>query len=190
MKGLLIALAMVFSLNTFAAAQFEIWEGKEVVFVARDEQGRFTDTQATLSIESWDNSSETSVWVARASNGRFLARYTGKLEKFSVGSGNEQSRIVMRDNNGQFITWIAVDELLTAGWENWKNEGWVYVIRYNGKFINWAKGNEEYWTGYGEVLVVRDSNDGSNNGKILTWMLPDAAGNYHDPVTGQFLTQN
>lgn len=190
MKSLLVLFGVLFSLSSFAGVKFEIWEGKKVMFVARDEAGRFIDAQATLTIESWDNSAEMSYWIARDSGGRFLTRYKGKIEKFSVGSGNEQSRIVMRNDKGQFITWIAVDELLTTGWENWKGEGWVYVIRYNGQFVNWSKGVVESWDGYGDVLVVRDSNDGTNNGKILTWMLPDANGNFHDPVTGQFLTQN
>ena len=77
----------------------------------------------------------------------------------------------------RFVTWIPMDEHLTVGWEMW-SKGPRYVIRWNGKFVNWSKPQLETWANYEQpVLVVRDTADGKNNGKIMTWIPATKKGN-------------
>jgi hypothetical protein len=71
----------------------------------------------------------------------------------------------------------------------------VYVIRYQNKFVNWAKAKLETWKNFKfPVLVVRDSADSLNNGKLLAWIAAEKTVNgklvYRDPETGKFVSTN
>ena len=93
-----------------------------------------------------------------------------------------------------------MDELLTSGFERMdydrdgKKES-VYVVRYKGQFVNWAPAHLESWANQEHpVLVVRDTADGSNNGKLMTYVVAtELAGGqlvYRNPANGQFLSIN
>ncbi len=195
----LIALALALSTNAFAASKIESWmNGESIPFVVRDVHGRFV-SHAELTSEQWYED-DTSVWVARKANGRFVTGYTGKIEKFRVaGMSREQQRLVIRDARGQFVTWQSVDDRLTAGFEqiDLDRDGdreTVYVIRHEGRFVNWAKAELEEWSNFEHpVLVVRDSADGRNNGKLLAWIAGEELSNgnvvYRDEA-GRFISQN
>lgn len=188
---MLLVLTSIFGLSSAVAApQIEAWKkGEKLVFADRNVQGQFVGW-GELRLESWNDGDDKSEWVARKANGQFVTGYKGALEKFKVAkSAKERTRLVIRKANGQFVTWADMDKFLTAGWERWEN-GWVYVIRYNGQFVNWAKAKFEKWAGFGDVLVVRDSSDCQNNGKILTWIAAEKVGNrafYRDPKSGRFI---
>jgi hypothetical protein len=195
-KKMFLALtAFAFATGAFAAdkPRIEEWKKEGLVFAARDEAGRFKGW-ANLELESWNDGDERSEWIARQADGTFATGYKGLLEKFRVGraGSREQARLVIRDKNGQFVTWEAMDKLLTSGWERTTKGDWRYTIRYKGQFVNWAEGKLENWGSrfLGAVLVVRDTADSSNNGKILTWIAPEKVGSglrYRDPQTGRFV---
>lgn len=173
-----------------AAGQIEAWKsGESIRYVDRNDKGQFVGW-GELRLESW-SSDERSVWVARRSDGTFVTGFKGKLEKFRIDRGKpERTRLVIRDRKGQFVTWADLDAKLSAGWEKWDDNSWRYVVRYQGKFVNWAKPKLEIWLGFGTVLVVRDSSDGENNGKLLTWVAPEMIGSrtmYRDPRSGKFI---
>lgn len=195
LSALILALATT---TASAGSKIEAWmNGESIQFVMRDTQGRFV-SHAELRAESW-YTDDTSVWVARKDNGRFVTGYTGSIEKFNVGLSREQSRLVIRDARGQFVTWKALDEYLTAGFEqiDLDRDGdreTVYVIRHNGRFVNWAKAELEQWSNFRHpVLVVRDTADGRNNGKLLAWIAGEELSNgnvvYRDE-SGRFISQN
>jgi hypothetical protein len=180
-------------------ASIEEWKGKDgIKFVYRNSAGQF-QSWGTLEFESW-SSEEKSQWVARLDNGKFVTGFTGELEKFEVGGDKEQLRVVFRNAEGEFVTWKAMDDLITGGFESMDLDGdkdgeTVYVLRYRGKFVNWAKAQLETWKNFdNKVLVVRDSEDGKDNGKILAWIAPEKVkgGNvvYRDPATGRFVSPN
>lgn len=184
-------------------ASIEQWKGKDgLKFVYRNDNGLFK-TWATLEFESWSNDEE-SQWVARLENGQFVTGFRGTTEKFDVGGKREELRIVIRNASGEFVTWKAIDDLVEAKFDAWDidgdgNEETVYVVRYNGKFLNWSKANLEQWRGFEHpVLVVRDTADGKNNGELLSWIAPEVyksgpnKGNvfYKDPETGRFVSPN
>lgn len=181
----------------------EQWKGQNgLKFVYRNANGEFK-SWGVLSFESWADNEE-SVWVARLANGRLVTGFKGETEKFDVGSSKEQLRVVIRNKDGQFVTWKSLDKLVTAGFDAWDINGdgdkeTVYVVRYDGKFMNWAPAKLEKWENFKKpVLVVRDSADGENNGKLLAWIAPATyksgpnKGNvyYKDPETGKFVSQN
>ncbi|MFA6236515.1 MAG: hypothetical protein WC635_04230 [Bacteriovorax sp.] len=184
-------------------ATIEQWKGDNALkFVYRDARGLFK-SWAVLEFESWQGS-EKSKWVARLENGQFVTGYTGETEKFNVGKGKEELRLVIRNATGEFVTWKALDDLIDAGFDSWDVDGngqaeTVYVVRYDGKFLNWARASLEDWSNFeAPVLVVRDTSDGSDNGKLLAWIAPDFyksgpnKGNayYKDPETGRFISPN
>lgn len=172
-----------------AKATIERWSGsKELSYVVRDGEGRFLRI-GTLKQEGWTREGQTK-WVPRTQDGRFRGGI-GRVEKFRSDKGNEHKRIVVRDENGRFVTSEAIDDLVSAKIEK-RNGDSYYVERLkNGKFLNSAKGELESWSNYPfEVLVFRDTSDAGNNGKILTWVAPDASGRYHDPKNGQFISGN
>lgn len=204
MKSLLLAITLLLGLAAQAGTNYQIesWEsGEELKLVLRNDQGQFAG-HGTLSLESWNDGDETSEWIARRPDGTLVAGSTkGKLEKFKVkGLKREQQRLVIRNAKGHFVTWVSMNDKLTTGFEKFdydrdgKKET-VYVIRYNGKFVNWAPAKLENWGNHAHpVLVVRDTADGQNNGKIMTYIAPEVHSNgtvkYRNPETGRFLSNN
>ncbi len=203
MKNFIVFIALLFTAQSFADFSYRIerWEnGEELTFVVRDEDGRFK-AHGTMSLESWNDGDEKSEWVARRANGTLVSGYKGKLEKFLVaGMDREQTRLVIRNSKGHFVTWVAMDELLSSKFERMdidrdgKKET-VYVTRYRGQFVNWAAARLENWANQKHpVLVVRDTNDSRNNGKILTYVVGTELENgsvvYRDGETGRFLSTN
>lgn len=196
MKKLMIGLfTFVLSFSAFAGdhPRIEEWKSEGLVYAVRDDAGRFQGW-GQLELESWDDGDDVSEWVARRSDGTFVTGYTGRLEKFRVKNSGprERTRLVIRNARGRFVTWQDMDKALSAGWERNRDGSWRYVIRYKGRFVNWSNGSLEDWGNQyeGPVLVVRDTNDGRNNGKILTWIAPEKVGRalrYRDPATGRFI---
>lgn len=203
MKALLLIVSFLISTVSLADNSYRIekWEsGEELNFVVRNELGQFQG-HGSLQLESWNDSDETSEWIARRADGTFLAgSYKGKIEKFKVkGFKREQMRLVIRNTKGHFVTWVAMDELLTSQFErmDFDRDGkkeTIYTIRYNGKFVNWAPARLEEWANQVHpVLVVRDTADGINNGKILTYVVGAIVNGrlqFRDPETGKFLSPN
>lgn len=204
MKNFIVFLALLFTAQSFADFTYRIerWEsGEELTFVIRDEQGRFK-SHGTLSLESWNDGDQTSEWVARKANGSLVSgSFKGKLEKFNVsGMDKEQTRLVIRNSKGHFVTWTSMDDLLSSKFERMdidrdgKKET-VYVTRYRGLFVNWSVARLENWANQEHaVLVVRDTNDGRNNGKLMTYVVATELENgqlvYRDAETGRFLSTN
>lgn len=199
--ALLLTVLLTFNLNAATQYQIESWEsGEELKLVLRNDKGQF-EGHGTLSLESWNDGDDTSEWIARRADGTLVTGYKGKLEKFKVkGLKKEQTRLVLRNAKGHFVTWVAMDDKLTAGFEkmDYDRDGkkeTVYVIRYNGKFVNWSAAKLENWANYEHpVLVVRDTADGQNNGKIMTYVAPEVHSNgnvmYRNPETGRFISNN
>ena len=184
-------------------ATIEQWKGDNgLKFVYRSENGQFK-SWGTLSFDTWSDDEE-SVWSARLANGKFVTGYKGHTEKFDVGTGKEELRVVIRNKNGQFVTWKSLDKLVSSQFDSWDINGdgdkeTVYGLRYNGKFLNWAPATLEKWENFKKpVLVVRDSADGENNGKLLAWIAPaiyksgpnKGKAYYKDPETGKFVSPN
>lgn len=193
MKGFLGFVASIVLLTSAAFAahpRIEDWKSGGLTYTVRDDQGRF-EAIGKLSLESWNDGDNISEWVVRKADGTFVTGYTGKLEKFRISKSKpQQIRLVIRDSNGRFVTWEPMDEKLTTGWERQQNGDWRYVIRYEGKYVNWAQGKIETWANIGKVLVVRDTADDQNNGQILTWIAPEVINGvekYRDPATGRFI---
>lgn len=201
MKKLLVLVLISLVSNVYAASRVERWQdGETLRFVVRDEQGKFEGV-GVIELESWNDGDETSEWIARRTDGTFVTGLKGKLEKFKVrGLAKEQKRLVFRNADGEFVTWIAMDELLTEGFErfDFDHDGTketVYALRYKGKLVNWAPAKLESWKNYQhKVLVVRDTADGENNGKLLAVTYPEVLSNgnvvYRNPKNGQFLSKN
>lgn len=203
MKILLVLLMMISSAAFANKGKIEAWKnGEKVKFVVREDDGTFVSF-GDLKNESWNDGDNTSEWVARKADGTLVTGYTGKLEKFKVSGKNikkEQQRLVVRNKRGELVTWIAMDKFLDAGFERMDTDKdgdkeTVYVVRYNGRFVNWAKAKLETWDNYkDQVLVVRDTNDDSNNGKLMAWIPAEKMSNgqkiYRDPASGQFLSTN
>jgi hypothetical protein len=201
MKQLLCLLFILSALSSWAGSRLEAWKnGEGIKFVIRDDQGRFL-TYAEMTLENWNDGDHRSEWVARKADGTFVTGYKGHLEKFKVkGLAREEVRLVIRNSAGEFVTWKAMDEDLTAGFERMDldrdgDKETVYVIRYQNKFVNWAKAKLETWKNFKfPVLVVRDSADSLNNGKLLAWIAAEKTVNgklvYRDPETGKFVSTN
>jgi hypothetical protein len=201
MKQLLCLLFILSAFSSWAGSRLEAWKnGEGIKFVIRDDQGRFL-TYAEMTLENWNDGDQRSEWVARKADGTFVTGYKGHLEKFKVkGLAREEVRLVIRNSAGEFVTWKAMDEDLTAGFERMDldrdgDKETVYVIRYQNKFVNWAKAKLENWKNLKyPVLVVRDSADSENNGKILAWIAAEKTVNgkllYRDPETGKFVSTN
>jgi hypothetical protein len=201
MRFIIFCLTLLFSFTTFAGSKIEAWKnGETIQCVIRDEQGRFM-TRAELSLESWNDADKISEWVARKADGTFITGYKGYLEKFKVrAQSREDLRLVIRNSKGSFITWKAVDDLMTAGFERMDldrdgNKETIYAIRYNNRLVNWAKAKLESWKNMKyPVLVVRDSADSKNNGKLLAWIAAEKLSSgkliYRDPETGRFVSPN
>jgi hypothetical protein len=188
--------------SAFASSRIEDWRGAdELRFVVRDEVGLF-QSWGTFELESWEDGDSISEWVARREDGTLVTgSYKGRLEKFKLkGERKERTRLVIRNSKGHFVTWAPMDDKLTVGFERRDidhdgDKESVYTIRYKGRFVNWAVAKLENWANYSQpVLVVRDSSDDHNNGKILTYVTPavDSLGRtyYKDPSTGHFLSKN
>lgn len=203
---ILLALLMVISSAAFASkGKIEAWKGGEKIkFVIREDDGTFV-SMGTLKNESWNDGDNTSEWVARKKDGTLVTGYKGKLEKFKVNTQNskikkEQQRLVIRNSRGEMVTWIAMDKYLDSGFERMDTDKdgdkeTVYVVRFKGQFVNWAKAKLESWDNYKDkVLVVRDTEDDQNNGKLLAWLPAEKMSNgqkiYRDPVSGQFVSSN
>lgn len=201
MRLFCILAALTFTFSALAASRIEAWKnGESIQFVIRDEKGQFI-SHAQMNLESWNDDNDTSEWVARKADGTFLTGYKGYIEKFKVkGLAREQMRLVIRNAKGAFVTWKAVDEFLTAGFERMDvdrdgDKETIYAIRYQNRFINWAKAKLENWKNMKlPVLVVRDSADSANNGKLLAWIAGEKMANgkviYRDPDSGRFVSTN
>lgn len=201
MKNLLFVVLLSMITNVYASSRIERWlDGETLRFVVRDEQGKF-EGLGVIELESWNDGDETSEWIARRQDGTFVTGYKGKLEKFKIkGLAKEQKRLVFRTASGEFVTWISMDERLTEGFErfDFDHDGTketVYALRYQGKLVNWAPAKLEKWKNYAhKVLVVRDTADGKNNGKLLAVAYPEMLSNgnvvYRNPKNGQFLSKN
>jgi hypothetical protein len=197
MKSLLLALSVLMAVTSAQAAnRIESWKsGKETLkFVERDADGLFK-RWGTLKVEHWNDRDDRSDWVARKADGTFVTGYVGHIEKMKIGKGGqEHSCLVIRDARGEFVTWEDLEKDVTAGWENDRTNGWRYVVRYKGQFLNLGKAKYENWNGYKyDVLVVRDTEDSRNNGKILTWIggeksPRDGRVYYKDPASGKFIS--
>lgn len=191
---LVLSLLVALFATTAMAGKIENWKnGEQLMYVDRAEDGRFKG-YGELKLEGWNDDDATSEWIARNSKGEFVTGYKGKLEKFKAdGKDKEAVRLVIRNKDGQFVTWQAMDDLLSAGFEKWSNQGWVYVVRYEGQLVNWSKANLEKWPNFKKpVLVVRDTADGTNNGKLMTWIPAEKVGNsyqYRDEK-GRFISAN
>lgn len=204
MKNFIVLIALFLTSQVFADFSYRIekWEsGDDLSFVIRDEAGRFAG-HGTLRLESWNDDDQTSEWMARRKDGTLVTGgFKGKLEKFAVrGLEREATRLIIRNSKGHFVTWVAMDELLTSGFERMdydrdgKKES-VFVVRYKGQFVNWAPAHLETWANQEHpVLVVRDTADGSNNGKLMTYVVATELENgvlvYRNPANGQFLSVN
>lgn len=201
MKFILLITFLISSLTALAGSRLEAWKnGKEIRFVERDTHGKFIGF-GTLHLENWGNTDNRSEWIARHTDGTFATGYKGYLEKFTVkGMKKNQNRLVIRNTKGEFVTWLAMDEFLTSGFEAMDvnrdgKKDTIYVVRYKGKFINWAKAKLETWSNYANpVLVVRDTADAKNNGKILSYIPAEVLSNgnvvYRDPESGKFVSTN
>ncbi len=131
--------------------------------------------------------------------GRFVTGLSGVIEKFAVkGAATEQMRIVFRNEQGEFVTWLGLNDKVTKGWNVVKDKetgevtDWRYEIRWNkGSGLNGIvnsvslratidrlKANEDdadkksgafvkYDGRTCPSLVLRDTADGINNGKIV-----------------------
>ncbi|MBY0516967.1 MAG: hypothetical protein K2P81_08670 [Bacteriovoracaceae bacterium] len=196
----LLALALLVSSVAFAGSKIEDWKnGEGIKFVVRSDDGRFV-TYGELTNESWNDGDDVSEWVARRADGTFVTGYKGKLEKFKVKGPKEELRLVIRNAKGMMVTWKAVDSLFSSGFEMMDLNGdgkkeTVYVMRYQGRFVNWAKAKLESWSNVKTpVLVVRDSADAGNNGKLLAWIAGEKTSTgkivFRDPETGRFVSQN
>lgn len=198
LKSLFAAVAvtttMFFSFVAQADLSIEAWKNtKQLKLVERNSQGQFVD-YGTLTQESWNDGDQTSEWVARHADGTFVSGYKGRLEKFKRrGQARESQVLTIRKANGQLVTWINMDDQLVSRWEKNGTLGWRYVIRAkDGRFVNWANAQLEDWNGK-PVLVVRDTADDQNNGKILTLIYPtydrngSGSAQYIDQVSGQVI---
>lgn len=202
MKMIALLMGLVVSASAFAGNRIEAWKnGKEIAFVERDAKGRFIRA-GELKLENWNGTDDRSEWIARYPDGSFVTGYKGYLEKFKAdGKVREEMRLVIRNADGQFVTWLAVDDLISARFErvdlnrNGSRKETIYAIRYNGKLLNWAKARLEEWANFEyPVLVVRDTADSKNNGKLLAWIAPEKTSDgrivFRDPETGRFVSPN
>jgi hypothetical protein len=196
MRLILSALLLITSLSSFAGTRIENWKRNSdpLTLVVRDDAGRFI-SMAELHSESWSDNDMRSNWTARTARGQFITGYTGTIEKFAVaGQRNEASRLVIRDNKQRFVTWIGVDDKMTSGFESFAGTT-NFVVRYEGRIVNRAVAKLERWNGHAlPVLVVRDTNDSRNNGKLLAWVPAEktSAGQvvYRNPENGRFISAN
>lgn len=186
-----------------SGASLEEWRNSGIKFVVRDENGLF-ERWGTLRLESWNDGDNTSEWVARNGDGQLVTGgYKGRLEKWKVKKGeNERHRVVIRDAKKRFVTWVDMEDKFSAKWERWSGDGTtkvsVYVVRFNGQLVNWAKGHLENWANFEHpVLVVRDTEDDANNGKLLSWIAPEIVTirgedqiRYRNPADGRFMSAN
>lgn len=201
---LFLVLVLGISSSVFAASKIEKWEnGEELRYVVRDANGLF-EQWGNLSLESWDDGDDRSVWTARHDDGTFVTGYKGRVEKFKIKpNAKEQMRVVIRNAKGHFVTWTTLDDKVTAKFEkmDYDRDGkqeTIFAVRMNGRLLNWAPAKLETWANYSEdVLVVRDTADSVNNGKLLAWVAPEVVEingveqvRYRDPATGQFLSSN
>jgi hypothetical protein len=201
MKKLIGLLLLISCVSVWAGSKIESWKnGEELKFVIRDTQGRFV-SYGQLTLENWNDADNRSEWIARKADGTFVTGFKGHLEKFNLKTSVlEKIRLVIRNAKGEFVTWRAIDEDLTAGFERMDldrdgDKETVYVLRYKNRFVNWAKARLENWKNLKyPVLVVRDTADSSNNGKLLAWIAAEKTTNgkliYRDPETGKFVSTN
>lgn len=201
MKLFTLLMGLVLSVSAFAGNRIEAWKnGKEIVFVERNAKGQFIRS-GELRLENWNGTDDRSEWIARFADGSFVTGYKGYLEKFKAdGKKLEELRLVIRNSDGQFVTWLAINDLISSGFEkmDYDRDGkkeTIYAIRYNGKLLNWAKAKLENWGSFElPVLVVRDTADSKNNGKLLAWIAAEKTSDgriiYRDPETGRFVSPN
>lgn len=210
---LFLVLVLGLSTSVFAKSKVETWKnGEELRYVVRDANGLF-EQWGYLSLESWNDGSDQSVWTARHADGTFATGFKGYTEKFKIKAGaKEQMRLVIRNAKGHFVAWTTLDDKVTARLEkmDYDQDGkqeTIFAVRMNGKLLNWAPAKLEQWNNFAEpVLVVRDSADAGNNGKLLAWIAPEKMANgnvvYRMPYTtynaagdvvvkkGEFLSAN
>ncbi len=182
---LVLAVLFVFPTLSNAGDRLEKWRTKGLVFAERNDDGEFV-RWGKLTLESWNDETQQSSWVARHDDGTFVSGYRGRLEKWEVKGGKQVERLVVRNAEEQWVTWVPMENNVTEGWENWdfgdddSRSGWYYVVRLHVDgtppliLDNVRVSTErslETWKGWRwKVLVVRDTSDGQQNGQILTWL--------------------
>ena len=197
MKSLVFVFISLFSLSAFAESAQQVAQRfsdtRVLTCTKRLDDGRLVES-GTLRLEHWQNKVE-SQWACRRADGTFIYGATGELEKFRVQKGeNERTRLVFRDGDGQFVTWMDFDQMLSAQWESYGRGNSRYVIRIRkglrtgGQIVNFAYGHVENWRDGRKVCAVRETADGVGNGKLLTWVVSDQSGVFHDPVTGRYIS--
>lgn len=213
MMKLFLVLVLGLSASAFAKSKVESWKGgEELRYVVRDADGLF-EQWGYLSLESWNDGDDRSVWTARHADGTFATGFKGYTEKFKVKAGaKEHLRLVIRNAKGHFVAWTTLDDKVTARLEkmDYDQDGkqeTIFAVRMSGKLLNWAPAKTETWANFSEdVLVVRDTADQGNNGKLLAWIAPEKMANgqvvYRMPYTtrnkagdivikkGEFLSAN
>lgn len=196
MRFIVSALLLATTLSAFAGTRIENWKRNtdHLMVVVRDDAGRFMK-MGELHSENWSDDDQRSNWTVRTTDGQFILGYTGTIEKFAVaGLDREQSRLVIRDNKQRFVTWIAVDDMITSGFES-RNGKTIFAVRYQGRYVNWGVATLEQWNNHKlPVLVVRDTADSRNNGKLLAWVPGELLDNgqvvYRNPENGRFISPN
>lgn len=171
---------LLFSGLAFGKSKVESWKGgDELRYVVRDSNGLFKQW-GYLSLESWNDGNDRSVWTARHSDGTFVTGFKGYTEKFRIKLGaKEHLRLVIRNSKGHFVAWTTLDDKVSARFEkmDYDKDGkqeTIFAVRLSGKLLNWAPAKTETWANFAEdVLVVRDTADKGNNGKLLAWVAPE-----------------
>ena len=85
----------------FGKSKVESWKGgDELRYVVRDSNGLFKQW-GYLSLESWNDGNDRSIWTARHSDGTFVTGFKIYTEKFRIKLGaKEHLRLVIRNSKG------------------------------------------------------------------------------------------
>jgi hypothetical protein len=179
-----------------ATAKPENWKDSELTqYVVRWESGQVS-YQYSSNGKKWQrvekgdalaDLTKEEIKTLEAAGGRFVTGFRGQIEKFDIGKAKEQNRLVIRNGEGEFVTWIALDGELKSSWNRRKEAGsdesaWWYETRYKagsglgGEIVNAvkmpAKHDAKEFVRHDNVkcpvLTIRDTEDGPNNGKFLT----------------------
>lgn len=192
-----------------ASVTAESWKSNEMTkYVARYNVGARKYEFRSFDRSFWEYNYRTRTWkkvtrthlnvISKSVGGRFVTGLTGQLEKWDINGSKNESVVIVFRSNGKFLTWKDVSDDLHAGWNRRKGTGWVYEVRYKagtpmaGELVNSAsltellKNKKKAFVDYTDRnickrLVVRDTDDAANNGKILTVV----AGTYKRRTDGE-----
>jgi len=168
--------------------------GDLVEYVARFEAGtkliRFKKIEQTLFIERaniWEEVRvEDLVGDLEKAGGQFVLGHNGKLRKWAVDTDDIESKreeivLEFRNNKGQFLTWMPIENYIERGWNKYENGEKWYEVRYSenapddlaGRFLSKSRMTREF-VDYkdGNIcprLIIRDT-----KGRIATVVV----GNY------------